>query len=238
MGKARFLGYTAASMGSFFNPTYIISVLIAIAIHEWAHAYTAHRFGDPTAEREGRLTLNPVAHLDPLGTLMFLFVGFGWAKPVPVNPGYFRHPKRHMALVAFAGPFSNLVLGLIAFVGLITVTGTQSMSLYDLLSADAGLSPGLNVLVQILKSSLFVNLGLMAFNLLPIAPLDGSNILRMFIPYHLEDQYDAFVRIGPFFLLGLLVFESFLPFPILTAWVHGIVSAVLWLFTLGLGSFV
>jgi Zn-dependent protease len=215
------------SMTSFLNPTYIISILIAISVHEWAHAITAHRFGDPTAEREGRLTLNPLAHLDPIGALMFLFVGFGWAKPVPVNPAYFRHPKREMAIVALAGPFSNLILALIAFVGLALMLNTQSLSFSELLSPGSGLSNGLAVLAQILGSSLFVNLGLMAFNLLPIAPLDGSNILRMFIPYRLEDRYEDFTRIGPMLLLGLIVVESFLPVRILSTWVFGISSGVL-----------
>ena len=217
------------AMTSFLNPTYIISILIAIAVHEWAHAIVANRFGDPTGEREGRLTLNPIAHLDLIGALMFLFVGFGWAKPVPVNPGYFRHPKRDMAIVALAGPFSNLVLAFIAFIGLTVLTGTQSMSIMDLLSPDAD-NPAMSIVAQILGSSLFVNLGLMAFNLFPVPPLDGGNILRMFVPYHMEDQYDAFMRVGPFILLGLIFFESFLPFPLLSGWVHGIMGAVLWVF--------
>jgi Zn-dependent protease len=225
-----------ASMTPFLSPTYILSILIAVAVHEWAHAYAAHRLGDPTAEREGRLTLNPISHLDPLGALMFLFVGFGWAKPVPVNPSFFRHPKRHMAVVALAGPFSNLVLAFVAFLGLALLTN-QSLSLFDLLSPNAEMAPGFKVLAQILGSSLFVNLGLMAFNLLPIAPLDGSNILRMFIPYHLEDRYDDFVRIGPFILLGLLLFESFLPVQILSGWVHNIMSAVLFVFEATIGTF-
>ena len=223
-------------MTSFLNPTYIISVLIAISIHEWAHAIVAHRFGDPTAEREGRLTINPLAHLDLLGALMFVVVGFGWAKPVPVNPGYFKHPKRQMAIVALAGPFSNLCLALIAFLGLALITHTHALSLTELLSPNDALSPALQVLSQILGSSLFVNLALMAFNLFPIAPLDGSNILRLFIPYDLEDRYDNFVRIGPMILLGLLLFESFLPFPILSGWVHGIMNAVLLVFEMTIGA--
>ena len=223
-------------MTSFLNPTYIISILIAIAVHEWAHAFVAHRFGDPTGEREGRLTLNPIAHLDLIGALMFLFVGFGWAKPVPVNPGYFRHPKRDMALVALAGPFSNLILAFVAFIGLTVLLGTQSMSLMDLLSPQAG-TPALKVVAQILGSSLFVNLGLMAFNLFPLLPLDGGNILRQFIPYHLEDQYDSIMRAGPMILLGLIFFESFLPFPLLSGWVHGIMGAVLFVFEAAVGVF-
>jgi Zn-dependent protease len=217
-------------MTSFFNPTYIISVLIAIAVHEWAHAITANRLGDPTGEREGRLTLNPIAHLDLIGALMFLFVGFGWAKPVPVNPGYFRHPKRDMAIVALAGPFSNLILGFIAFIGFALVTNGEINSIQDFMSPNVS-SPGLKIVAMILGSSVFVNLGLMAFNLLPIPPLDGSNILRLFIPYRLEDQYEQFLRIGPFILLALV----FLPIPFLSQWVHGIMTFVLTGFALLVG---
>jgi Zn-dependent protease len=224
------------AMTPFLNPAYIISILIAISVHEWAHAITAHRFGDPTAQREGRLTLNPIAHLDPLGALMFLVVGFGWARPVPVNPAFFRNPKSQMAIVALAGPFSNLILALIAFIGLALLTNTQSLSLFDLLSPSNGLSSGMAVFAQILGSSLFVNLGLMAFNLIPVAPLDGSNILRMFIPYRLEDRYDDFVRIGPFILLGLLLFESFLPIQPLSGWVHFVMGGVLSLLELLMGA--
>ena len=106
-------------MFQFLTPTFIISVLIALSVHEWAHGFTAHRLGDPTAKVEGRLTLNPLAHLDPIGTAMFLIVGFGWGKPVPVDPRYFKHYKRDTSLVALAGPASNLVLALLAFLVLI-----------------------------------------------------------------------------------------------------------------------
>lgn len=222
-------------MSPFLNPTYIISILIAISVHEWAHAFIANRLGDPTAERQGRLTLNPVAHIDLIGALMFLIVGFGWAKPVPVDPSYFRHPRRDMALTALAGPFSNLILALITFFGLAILADGELHSVMDLLGRSPSSSLGMEVVLQILKSSLFVNLALMAFNLFPIAPLDGSNIVRMFVPYRLTDRYEDFVRIGPFILLFLLLFESILPFPILSAWVHGIMTAVLSVFGLVTG---
>lgn len=221
----------------FLNPTYIISILIAIAVHEWAHAVTADRLGDPTPEREGRLTLNPLAHIDPMGALMFLIVGFGWAKPVPVNASYFRHAKAGMTLTALAGPFANLCLAAIAFAGLSLLSDRSGLgSLSGLLSSTEGVSAGMIILVQILRSSLFVNLALMAFNLFPVAPLDGSNIVRLFVPYHLEHKYEDFVRIGPFVLLFLIFFESFLPFELLSGWVHGIMSAVLSVFALVAGA--
>jgi Zn-dependent protease len=213
---------------SFFHPTYIISILIAISVHEWAHAFSANRLGNPTSEQEGRLTLNPVAHIDLIGALMFVIVGFGWAKPVPVNPSYFKHPKRDMAITALAGPLSNLVLAFIAFVSL-TLMADEPAGIFSLLEEPTG-EPARIILLQILQGSLFVNLALMAFNLLPIAPLDGSNILRAFIPYSMQYRYDDWLRIGPFVLLFVLVFESFLPFPILTAWVEAIMSFILSIF--------
>lgn len=212
----------------FFNPTYIIAILIAISVHEWAHAITATKLGDPTPWNNGRVTLNPIAHLDLIGSILFLTVGYGWAKPVPVNSSYFSHPKRDLSLVALAGPFSNLVLAFIAFIALLFLTHGQVSSV-DFLLGDAPVaaSPGVAVLLQILRGSLFVNLALMAFNLFPLAPLDGSNIIRIFIPAHLERRYEEFARISPFILLGLVL----LPIPFLSAWVFGIMDSVLTGFT-------
>lgn len=223
-------------MSPFFNPAYIISILIALSVHEWAHAYTAHKLGDPTPEQNGRLTLNPIAHLDPMGAIMFLLVGFGWAKPVPVDGRYFRRPKRDLSLVAVAGPFSNLILAIVAYSILTVVTGGEALSASGLLQAPQG-SAGYTVLIQILQSSLFVNLALMAFNLFPIAPLDGSNIIQRFVPYQYERRYEDFVRIGPFILIGLILFESFLPIQILSGWVYGIMGFVLSMFELVAGFF-
>lgn len=213
-------------MSSFLNPPYIISILIALSVHEWAHAYAAHRFGDPTPGQNGRLTLNPLAHLDVLGALMFVIVGFGWAKPVPVDARYFNHPKREMALVALAGPLSNLLLAIVSFGVLFFLTGGNITTPDALLSPSLG-STAYAVLLQILQSSLFVNLALMAFNLFPVAPLDGSNIVQMFIPYQYERRYEDFLRIGPAILITLIVLETFLPIQILSGWVFGIVSVVL-----------
>lgn len=217
-------------MTHFFSPTYIISVLIAIAVHEWAHAISANRLGDPTAENEGRLTLNPISHLDPLGALMFLFVGFGWAKPVPVNPLNFRHPKRDMALTAFAGPLSNFILALFSFLGLFLLVGGSPENIGALLNRPETGSPGLVIVLQILRDLIFVNLALMAFNLFPVAPLDGSSVLRLFIPRSFDERYEDFLRIGPFVLLGLIIVESFLPVRLLSGWVFTIMQSVLTFF--------
>ena len=217
---------------SFLNPAYIIAVLIAISVHECAHAFVATRLGDPTPADNGRLTLNPLAHLDLIGALMFLIIGFGWAKPVPVNPRYFKNQKLGMALTAVAGPASNLILAFISYLLLLFVASVHPSSVYDLLGSTSSSSPAIGVLILILQSSLFVNLALMAFNLFPIAPLDGSNILQMFIPLRYEQQYEDFMSIGPFILLALILLGSFLSFPLLSAWVETIMQWVLSAFSL------
>lgn len=198
------------------SPGFIFAILLALSVHEWAHGYVAHKLGDDTASMMGRLTINPLAHLDPIGTVMFLIIGFGWGKPVPVDPRSFRHPKRDMALVAAAGPFSNLVL---AFATVFMGMTLPTLSLLP--------TPFFLLLQDFLQSSLFVNLGLMAFNLLPVAPLDGSKILGLFIPYRLEDQYQEFMRQGPVILLFLLIGERLLGVPLLISWIMFIINPIL-----------
>jgi Zn-dependent protease len=218
-------------MSSFFQPTYIIAVLIALSIHEWAHAYTAWKLGDSTAKHQGRLTINPIAHIDPIGALLFLVAGFGWAKPVPVNPYAFKHMARDTSLTALAGPFSNLVLAFISFLFLsyfqINIEGMSG-----LLNVSGGTSPVLTIIAQILAASLYVNLALMAFNLFPLAPLDGSKILYVFLPDAWHDGYDRFMQYGQWILLFLVFGESLLPFPILSTWIGTIMQAVLSVFSM------
>lgn len=215
-------------LSSFINPPFIIAVLLAISVHESAHGWMAARLGDPTASNAGRLTLNPIAHLDMMGALMFLVVGFGWAKPVPINPLYFHRPRRDIALVSLAGPLSNLLLGSLSFFGLVLLLrGNIASSAFGLLEVGSGRSVLTQLVLQILGSSVFINLGLMAFNLLPIAPLDGSKILHLFIPLQWEDRYDTFMQRGPVVLLVLILAGAFLNVPILSTWVFTIVDAVL-----------
>lgn len=216
-------------MTELFNPPFIIAILIALPVHEWAHALVADRLGDPTARDQGRLTLNPIAHLDPLGTVMFFLVQFGWGKPVPINPRYFKHMRRDTALVAIAGPISNLIL---AFVSLFLLTWIapqviQVGSAQDLLMTS-GLGDRLQAFAaQVLANSLFINLALMAFNLLPIAPLDGSKILQAFIPARHEYAFERFMEQGPYILIGIILAERFLNIPILVTWINVIIDAVL-----------
>jgi Zn-dependent protease len=216
----------------FIQPTYIIAVLIALSIHEWAHAFAAWKLGDDTARYQGRLTINPISHLDPVGALMFLLVGFGWAKPVPVNPLNFRHIVRDTAITALAGPFSNLVLAFGAYLLLTLIGVAHGGGMSALLYADSDLSPSLAIITQVLGASVYVNLALMAFNLFPIAPLDGSKILPLFLPGSWHYKYDDWMQYGQWILLVLVFGESFLPFPLLSAWVHGIMNFVLQVFSM------
>jgi Zn-dependent protease len=172
-------------------------ILLALTFHEYAHAYAAHRYGDDTAQKSGRLTLNPLRHLDPLGTIMIFLVHFGWAKPVPVNPYNLRNPKKDMLWISAAGPLSNMFLALVS--GL----------LFRLLS-DFTATPGRDtlpgLLVLVLFLSMKINLALAIFNILPIAPLDGSKILYGLLPPGFGKMIFALERYGPFILIGLIIF--------------------------------
>lgn len=156
-------------------------LLISFPIHEFSHAYTAYKLGDNTAKLAGRLTLNPIKHLDPLGTILLLIVGFGWAKPVPINPLNFRNRREGMALTAVAGPVSNLFLATISLIIFKYLNVANSFSSYNY-------SFGLvyNYFLNFLIFMVIINISLSIFNLIPINPLDGSRILAMFLPEKLE----------------------------------------------------
>ena len=174
-------------------------VLLALSLHEFAHGYVAYRCGDPTARNMGRLTLNPLRHLDPIGFGCMLLVGFGWANPVPVNSRYFRKPRRDMILTALAGPVSNLLLALVflllyRFVGIGWLATLQYSSQFTFNMAWC--------LLQIMYAGIYMNVTLAVFNLLPIPPLDGSRVLFLLLPYR------ACAKIAPYqrqITLGLLL---------------------------------
>lgn len=218
-------------MFEFLTPTFIISVLLALSVHEWAHGYVAHKLGDATAKMEGRLTLNPLAHLDPVGTVLFVLVGFGWGKPVPVDPRYFKNIKRDTALVALAGPVSNFLLALLAFIVLLFVNKQSIVSMSGAMMVQGDISVGMRLLTELMTDFLHINLVLMAFNLLPIAPLDGSKIIRPFIPLRHENRYQDFMEQGPKILLILIVLGQLLNVPILSMWIGFVISPVLQLFS-------
>jgi Zn-dependent protease len=184
------------------------SLLIAITVHEFSHAMMANRLGDPTAKRLGRLSLNPIKHLDPLGTLMLFLVGFGWGKPVPINPNYFRmNPRRGMAISALAGPLSNFalaaLLGVLVRVGVVDWHSPWSWPFYPFASWDASW-----VAADIIGYVILLNLILGVFNLIPIPPLDGFNIAVGVLPRRQAEAMARLQQYGPLLLL-LLVFLGY-----------------------------
>ncbi len=175
--------------------------LLALTVHECAHGWVSTKLGDPTPRYQGRLTLNPLAHLDPVGTLLMILTGFGWARPVQVNPNYYKNTKKGMALVAAAGPLSNFILAVIgtfifmaiAIIGLFTSAGGSF----------------LNIVYTVLNRFILLNINLMVFNLIPIPPLDGAKVLGMFLPneaYYKMLQYERYSML----LIMLLSFTGML----------------------------
>jgi Zn-dependent protease len=174
------------------------SILIALTIHECAHGYAAYKLGDPTAKITGRLSINPLRHLDPIGFLCMLIFGFGWAKPVPINTRYFKNPKRDMALSSLAGPVSNLLL---AFAG--TFVYRVVYAVINTTGADFYFSPGYFLLV-FLQMFCTLNIGLGIFNMLPIPPLDGSRVFLTLLPQKLYFgimKYENYIMIAMFILI-------------------------------------
>lgn len=153
----------------------IPAILLSLTFHELSHAYVSYKLGDPTAKQMGRLTLNPVKHLDPLGTLMLLFSNFGWAKPVPINPMYYRDRRKGTMLVSVAGPMSNLILAIIFYTIRQIIVGKYSQ-------VDMGQWDIRYMLYVFSSIMISINIGLAAFNLLPFPPLDGSKIFGGFLP--------------------------------------------------------
>jgi len=196
----------------FFNltlPTLIsrvITLLVAFTFHEFAHAATANALGDPTPRNHGRLTLNPMAHLDLMGTLTLVLVGFGWAKPVPVNPYTLKrkHPAALMA-VALSGPMSNFVLALLSAIPL-------RLALVQPIVSSSSLLPSL---FEFLLYFMYINLGLMLFNLIPIPPLDGEEVLAFLLPAKAAMTYEKLRPYGSFILLGLIMIGQFSGFNII-----------------------
>lgn len=183
---------------------YGIALLVAITVHEAAHAWTAYKLGDHTAKYEGRVTLNPLAHLDPIGTLMIFVAHFGWGKPVPYNPYHLKDPKRDSALIAVAGPAANFLTALILTIPL------KYFSIYAIPQAGP-------FLYGLLETVITLNIFLLVFNLLPIAPLDGSKLIGVLVPREYEEEYQAYLHIGPYILLTIIGLEIFLNFSIISS---------------------
>ena len=184
----------------------ILVLVVAFTIHEFAHAWTATQFGDNTPRNNGRLTLNPLAHLDPMGSIVLLFSGFGWAKPVPVNPFALEMRSRYAFMwVALAGPMSNLLLAIAAAVpiqlGLHNTIGNFSIF--------PGVFPTLSV---IMFEFIYINLVLMVFNLIPLAPLDGEKILYHLLPANWRSPMDIVRSYGPMILIMLIIAGPYIGF--------------------------
>lgn len=180
----------------------LVPVWLSLTVHEFAHAWSAFKLGDTTAREQGRLTLNPLSHIDVFGTLILPLLGvpFGWAKPVPVNPLRFdrRYSMRKgMLITAAAGPISNLLLALIVAV----ILGVQ-------LRIDPGSLRGGSPFTLLLVMMMQINVALAIFNLLPIYPLDGSRIADGVMPDRLRPQWDKFCRIAPFLLIAVFLFGA------------------------------
>ena len=185
------------------DPAYFLGLLlgliVGISVHEFSHAWMANRLGDPTAASQGRLTLNPLSHLDLMGTIMIFLIGFGWGKPVPYNPANLRNgPISGGAMVAIAGPAANVVtaavLGLL-FRNLITFSGA---------SVDGTTEAIATILLVVVQ----INIALAIFNIIPVPPLDGYRVLLRFLPPHLVPSITRFELQGPFLLLLIVLLDQ------------------------------
>ena len=178
---------------------FLIPLLLSLSVHEWAHAWTAWRLGDPTAEMQGRLTLNPIAHIDPIGTLLLPLLGvpLGWAKPVPVNPARFRKDVKMgtgIFLTAAAGPLSNLCIALL----FVFISAALLVWAPQVLANNSLVAHFLSVMI-------FLNVILAVFNMLPIPPLDGSRVVDGLVPDALRPAWDHYAQFGPLALVAVIL---------------------------------
>ncbi len=198
-----------------------IPVLLGIILHEVAHGYVAYKKGDPTAMMMGRITLNPLPHIDPMGLIVFIFTAvfspfvFGWAKPVPVNPRYFKNIRGDMMLVSAAGPLTNFLLAMFFAV---------LLKLLTFLPAETLMSLGTSVdfIVNMCAVGIWANIGLMWINLVPVPPLDGSKLLMGILPYNMAVRFAEVERYGMLILMALIFTGLFsyviMPFIRITAY--------------------
>jgi len=205
-------------------------ILFALTVHEFCHAWVADMLGDDTAKRQGRLTLNPIAHLDVFGTILMFLAGFGWAKPVPVNPLNFENPRKGMLLVAIAGPISNLVMAIVA--GMILKFGILDVKGTVINPSVTGIMPTLLVVVIL---TLQFGVALAVFNMLPLPPLDGSRVVYGLLPERQAYAYSRFEPYGIIILFGLFFFGGrvftyvlWYPVSIITEFLSGYSYFELW----------
>ncbi len=177
----------------------IPGLIIALSMHEFAHGFAAYKMGDNTAKYSGRLTLNPLHHLDPIGTICLFLAGFGWAKPVPINPYNFKHRRLGVIVVSLAGPLMNFLVALTSAFGLAIFTEFVTPNEFT------------QFVYSILLYCMYLNIGLMCFNLIPIPPLDGSKVLLEFLPYRFRQTYYTIEKYASLILMVLLLSDILNP---------------------------
>lgn len=213
-GLERFLRYSLQDL-----PYVVVTLIIAFSVHEFAHALVAYKFGDSTAKNQGRLTLNPLKHLDPFGTILIFIAGFGWARPVPVNRFFFKKPRLAGILVSVAGPLSNLLLASLAY---LAWYGMLRFGLGDL--AGDNLLDFFNIFIQL-------NMVLFVFNLLPFPPLDGYRIIEDLVPTDVRPrltQYESY---------GSLIFLILVITPLDRYTIHPLMNTIIPFFANGMNNF-
>lgn len=203
-------------------------IFLSLSLHETAHGFIAYKLGDPTARNLGRLTLNPIKHLDPIGFICMLLAGFGWAKPVPIETRNFKKPRRDIALTSVAGPVSNLLLALI----FVVIYRLSYIPLASMIISNAGSTLALlaDYALIFLSLAIFMNINLAIFNLLPIPPLDGSKILYMFLPtriYFKIAPYERYISIVFMILLATGVISPLLS--TVTNFIVNLMMKIAWL---------
>ena len=194
-------------------------VLIAITFHEFAHAFVADKLGDDTPRRQGRLTLNPFAHLDPIGSIMLIFAGFGWGKPVEISPRNFNRNismSAGNALVSVAGPLMNFILAIV-----FTVIGFAVMKFAEaFLVTQVGM-----ITLLVIRSAIIINVGLGVFNLIPLPPLDGSKILMHFLPYNAREWFEKYSQI--FYIVFLMLWWTGIASQIISPAINGVYTGII-----------
>lgn len=189
--------------------TFSLALIVALTFHEFSHALVATRLGDPTARGLGRLSVHPLAHLDPMGTSMIFIAGFGWAKPVPVNPAYLRTGERPgMAAVAMAGPLSNLAIATLFAIPIKAGVVTSAFVGFDLFLGQSD-----DIAGYIVGSVIFWNLLIASFNLIPLAPLDGFKGALGILPIEMASSFARLERYGPAILMLVIMFDLVVPGP-------------------------
>jgi Zn-dependent protease len=215
--------FSVPILNLFSNPIsflfFTMALLVAITIHEFAHAWTADRLGDPTPRLQGRLTLNPFVHLDPIGTLMLLLIGFGWGKPVEFDPYNLKNPRRDAAIISLAGPVSNITLA--SILATILRFTSNPFSPYATISS-------------IIEPFIFLNVALAVFNLIPIHPLDGGKILVGLLPQEEALNIDRFLNQYGMILLFFLILPIYNGESLISVMISPIINIILSIFIPGI----